>query len=246
MFADSMLETSWAQRSRRNWTTLTSFGVQGLVVGFLLLLPLVRPVGLPFLKPLPTPVMLAVPAGPPPTAQAHPSPRPADSNMANGKIIMPPSIPRGIRVFEEPEVAAPQIGQTGPYVPERCNPYGGTGWVPYAVGNSTTPLPMPPPPTAKSRPLRVSEMREGDLVRKVQPIYPPLARSARIQGTVVLVAVISKEGAVENLRVVEGHPMLVAAAIDAVRQWRYRPYILNREPIEVETQITVKFSLSGN
>jgi protein TonB len=80
----------------------------------------------------------------------------------------------------------------------------------------------------------------------VQPVYPSLARNARIQGTVVLSAVISKAGTIENLRVVSGHPLLVTAAIEAVSQWRYRPYILNREPIEVETQIMVNFSLAGN
>ena len=78
------------------------------------------------------------------------------------------------------------------------------------------------------------------------PSYPPLARSARIQGPVVLAAVISKAGTIENLRALSGHPMLVPAAIEAVSQWRYRPYILNSEPIEVETQITVNFMLSGN
>ena len=89
-------------------------------------------------------------------------------------------------------------------------------------------------------------MSEGDLIHKVLPTYPPLARSARIQGQVVLQAVISKQGAIENLRVLAGHPMLVPAAIEAVRQWRYRPYVLNNEPVEVETQVTVNFSLGGN
>lgn len=89
-------------------------------------------------------------------------------------------------------------------------------------------------------------MLEGNLIRRVEPVYPPLARSARIQGSVVLVALISKAGTIENLRAVAGHPMLVPAAVNAVSQWRYRPYILNSEPIEVETQITVNFSLSGN
>jgi len=84
------------------------------------------------------------------------------------------------------------------------------------------------------------------LVHKVLPTYPPLARSARIQGQVVLQAMISKQGAIENLRVLSGHPMLVPAAIDAVRLWRYRPYVLNNEPVEVETQVTVNFSLEGN
>jgi protein TonB len=89
-------------------------------------------------------------------------------------------------------------------------------------------------------------MSEGNLIRKVQPAYPSLARAARIQGSVVLQAVISKEGAIENLKVLTGHPMLVQSAIDAVRQWRYRPYILNGDPVEVETQITVNFSLAGS
>jgi len=89
-------------------------------------------------------------------------------------------------------------------------------------------------------------MSEGNLVRKVQPAYPQLARTARIQGSVVLQAVISKEGAIENLKVLTGHPLLVQSAIDAVRQWRYRPYILNGDPIEVETQIVVNFSLAGS
>jgi len=89
-------------------------------------------------------------------------------------------------------------------------------------------------------------MLEGSLIRRVQPVYPPLARSARIQGSVVLSALISKVGTIENLHALSGPPMLVPAAIDAVSQWRYRPYILNSEPIEVETQITVNFYLAGN
>jgi protein TonB len=88
-------------------------------------------------------------------------------------------------------------------------------------------------------------MMEGNLIYRVQPSYPPLARSARIQGTVLLRAIISRTGTIENLQTISGHPMLVGAAIDAVRQWRYRPYILNGDPVEVETQVTVKFLLSG-
>src|SRR6202007_2585930 len=99
---------------------------------------------------------------------------------------------------------------------------------------------------ARIAPVRVSHMSEGNLVHKVLPAYPPLARSARIQGQVLLQAVISKEGVIENLRLIAGHPMLVPAAIEAVPQWRYRPYVLNNEPVEVETQITVNFALGSN
>ncbi len=89
-------------------------------------------------------------------------------------------------------------------------------------------------------------MLEGSLIRRVQPVYPPLARTAHIQGSVVVDALISKAGTMENVHAISGHPMLVPAAIDAVSQWRYRPYILNSEPIEVETQITVNFYLGGS
>jgi protein TonB len=88
-------------------------------------------------------------------------------------------------------------------------------------------------------------MLQGSLIRRVEPVYPSLAKTAHIQGPVVLVAVISKEGAIENLRLLSGHPMLVPAAIHAVSQWRYKPYILNNEAIEVETQITVNFVLAN-
>lgn len=86
---------------------------------------------------------------------------------------------------------------------------------------------------------------QGYLVQRVQPDYPPLARQARVQGTVVLAATINKQGRIENLQVASGPPMLVAAAIEAVRRWRYRPFLLNGEPVEVSTSITIVFSLSG-
>jgi protein TonB len=91
----------------------------------------------------------------------------------------------------------------------------------------------------------VSRIMEGNLIYKVQPDYPPLARQARIQGAVVLQAVISREGTIEKLQVMSGHPMLGPSALAAVKQWRYRPYFLNGEPVEVETQVTVNFILGG-
>src|SRR5664280_2940587 len=86
---------------------------------------------------------------------------------------------------------------------------------------------------------------QGLLISKVQPTYPPLARLARIQGTVVLHALIGKDGSIQDLSVVSGHPMLIQAAMDAVKQWRYKPYLLNGEPVLMETTINVNFELSG-
>jgi protein TonB len=82
------------------------------------------------------------------------------------------------------------------------------------------------------------------LVNRVQPVYPPLARQTRISGTVRLHAIIGKDGSVQQLEVLSGHPLLVQAALDAVRQWRYRPTLLNGEPVEVDTTIDVIFSLN--
>ena len=82
-------------------------------------------------------------------------------------------------------------------------------------------------------------------MNKTTPIYPPIAKAARVPGTVVLQATISKQGTIEDLHVVSGPAMLQQAALDAVRQWRYRPYLLNNEPVEVETTVNVIFTLGG-
>jgi protein TonB len=98
------------------------------------------------------------------------------------------------------------------------------------------------PDTTKPRP--VSVVMESNLLHRVQPQYPAIARQIRLQGDVIIRAVISRAGAIEQATVLSGSPLLASAALDAVKQWRYRPYSLNGEPVEVETQITVKFILN--
>jgi len=105
--------------------------------------------------------------------------------------------------------------------------------------SSASPLPTPKGQTVEV----ASGISQGLLVSQVAPVYPAVARSARVQGTVTLLAVIAKDGTVENLSLVSGHPLLVSAAMDAVKQWRYRPYVLNGQPVEVMTQINVNFQL---
>jgi protein TonB len=93
--------------------------------------------------------------------------------------------------------------------------------------------------------IRVSQgVTQGMVIRKVEPKYPKIALGARIVGIVLLKAVIGKDGDIKELQVVSGHPILVPAAIDAVKQWRYRPYLLNGEPVEVETNVIVTFQIS--
>ncbi len=99
---------------------------------------------------------------------------------------------------------------------------------------------------AAPRKIAVSQgVLAGNLLVKPEPVYPAIAKAARVQGTVTLAATISKTGTIENLTVVSGPPMLAQAAVEAVRRWRYRPYLLNGEPVEVQTEVTVSFTL-GN
>jgi protein TonB len=240
MFADSLLESNLS-RSHRGWTTLASFAMQTLGVAILLMLPLLYTEGLPKLHLLSVSAPIGPPPGPPPTAQRHSAAVVRQSNMINGIVVAPQSIPTHIGTVVED--SAPQ--DSAPC--SVCVP-GGTGSLASnnpIIGSIGTALPVvaSPPPTA--HPPRISHMMEGNLIYKVQPVYPPLARAARIQGAVVIRAIISRNGSIENLQTLSGHPMLVGAALDAVRQWRYRPYILNGDPVEVETQVTVNFSLSG-
>jgi periplasmic protein TonB len=242
MFAET-LDSSWTDRTRRGWTTLTSFGLQALITAVLLLLPLLRPTGLPSFHQLSTPVSLGQPLAETSAVRAHAGSQPLPDRPAVFIFRQPSPIPGGTRAASNDSL--PETTGLGPYVPG--SPIGGDprGLPGFFESGSRPVLPAAPPPVV-ARPLRLSHMSEGDLIRKMQPTYPPLARSARIQGIVVLQAVISKQGTIENVTVLTGHPMLVPAAIAAVRQWRYRPYILNSEPVEVETQITVNFSLAGN
>lgn len=241
MFADSLLESHWANRAQRGWTTVASFALQALCVGVVIMLPLLYTEGLPKLHLL----SMGAPIGPPPGRRAaeahHPSTAAPQSNRSTSIIVAPPEVPRGID--RSGPVPVPEESGCPTCVPGSTGEIASTNFIPGSIG--IAPVIVPPPPVPVARPPRVSRMMEGNLVHKVQPAYPPLARSARIQGAVVLRAIISKGGTIENLQVLSGHPLLVPAAIDAVRQWQYRPYNLNGEPVEVETQVTVNFILSG-
>jgi protein TonB len=167
------------------------------------------------------------------------------SNLADNVMIEPARIPTHVEMIQETS-APPQINyDNGPGVPGSTGK--GSGGDVWKSLSDAPPRPSPPPPPAQPvRQFRASSLLQGSIIRKVQPIYPVLAKNAHIQGAVVLEALISKSGRIENLQLVSGHPMLVPATIEAVRQWQYKPYILNGEAIEVETQITVNFTLSEN
>ena len=242
MFADSLLDSHWTNRSRRGWTTLASFGLQALAVGFVISLPLLYTEGLPKLHL----ISVGAPIGAPPGQRVPATQRPATGRPHNRFLsnifTAPQVIPHGLS-HDVDLAPVEEVDVCPTCVPGATGAPGVNNWVIDSIGNNATVAPPPPKPVAHLP--RVSRMMEGNLIYRVQPVYPPMARTARIQGPVVLKAIISKSGAIENLQVISGHPMLVKAAIDAVGQWRYRPYILNDEPVEVETQVTVNFLLSG-
>ena len=241
MFEDSLVESSGRLAQRSPWTTAFSFAAQMLVAGVLVLLPLIYTDALPkqqLMSFLEAPAPLPVAA---PKALTKASVAKHVSELDNGALRPPAEIPKNIAMVKDEK--PPAGGETG--IP------GSIPGVPNAAPNTlmadlirNTPVALPKVVVQK---VRVSSgVAEGLLVHQVKPQYPPLARQARIQGTVVLQAVIGKDGKVQNPQVVSGHPMLTQAAIEAVKQWRYKPYSLNGEPVEVDTQININFTLSGS
>jgi protein TonB len=244
MFADSLYDSASSHRFRGARAVFFSFGLQSLGIAVLFLLPLIYTQALPHLSLLGQLVAPTAPPGPPPpTGPARARSSQPESNMLGTELVMPARIPQTVANFTESDV--PPAPDLGSWIPGATGPSGTRNVVADLFGNGVRAMPVAPPPTPSVHPTRVSHMMEGNLIHRVQPEYPALARQAHIQGAVVLRAVISREGKIENLQSLSGHPMLVPAAIDAVRQWRYHPYLLNDQPVEVETTVTVNFVLSG-
>jgi protein TonB len=184
------------------------------------------------------------PPPPPPAAAPVKIVKQIQTDIVNGQLRTPTKIPEKVQMIKEEEAPPPAMASTGVVggVPGGV-PGGSMGGVMGSILSST---PVAVPKVATPQRVRVSQgVSAGLLVRKVNPNYPPLARQARIQGQVLLQAEISKDGSIQNLRLISGHPMLAPAAIEAVKQWKYKPYLLNGEPVEVETQVQVNFTLSG-
>ncbi|MGA3089390.1 MAG: TonB family protein [Terriglobales bacterium] len=244
MFEDSLIESGNKLKTRRLSTTIISFMLQVGLICVLILIPLIYTDALPktqlmtFLVAPPPP-----PPPPPPPAAAPVRVVKMVSEVINGQLRAPTKIPEKVQMIKEEE-APPDLGAGG--VPGGV-PGGIPGGAPGGVmGSVLSSVPTAAPKIAIPQRVRVSQgVSTGLLIRKVQPSYPPLAKQARIQGQVVLQAEISKDGTIQNLQLISGHPMLAPAAIEAVKQWRYKPYLLNGEPVAVETQVVVNFSLSG-
>jgi periplasmic protein TonB len=245
MFEDSLLESGGKLKTKRGLTTTISILCQIGVVIVLVLIPLIFTEALPKTQLLTFLVAPPPPPPPPPPAAApvHVQ-KQIQTDIVNGELRTPTKIPQKVQMIKEDEAPPPSMASAGVVggVPGGV-PGGSMGGV---IGGIISNTPVAVPKIAAPTRVRVSSgVVSGLLVRKVPPAYPPLARQARIQGKVILQAQISKDGTIQNLQLVSGHPMLAPAAIEAVKQWKYRPYLLNGEPVEVETQVEVNFTLSG-
>lgn len=248
LFSDSLLQNE-GQKVRQTWATVASFILQCIMLGVLLLLPLYFTQELPKSQLLTFLVAPPPPPPPPPAAQqaARIMKQIQSDLLSGGQLRTPTRIPQKVQMIREEEAPPPMPGAGGVVggVPGGI-PGGQLGGVIGGIVNSSSNLAYVPKlqPVVPQR-VRVSQgVTNGLLLNKVTPQYPPIARAARIQGNVVLKAIIGKEGTIQDLQLVSGHPMLVPAAIEAVRQWRYRPYLLNGQPVEVETSVTVIFVLA--
>ena len=242
MFDEMVVSSPNPKKTNKPWTVLVSMLFQMLFLAVLILIPLIYTEALP--RTLMATMLTAPPPPPPPPPPPAATPvvhvKPQVHLMDAGKLVQPKVIPKDIKIIKEdaPDMSA---GMTGgvPGGVAGGSMGGVIGGVIGGMGGAP-----PPPRPVQQRIRQGGAVQAALLVNKVQPVYPPLARQTRISGTVRLHAIISKSGQVEQLEVISGHPLLVRAAMDAVQQWRYKPTLLNGEPVEVDTTIDVIFSLN--
>jgi protein TonB len=243
MFFEDVLVSAPGRTRRNPWAYAVSIILQTILLGVLILIPLL------YTEALPRQELLSWVVAPPPPPPPPPPPAPTVqprvvkkvSLVEAGKLRAPTKIPERITMIREEDMPVEAVGVVGG-VPGGVAGGSLGGVIGGVIGG--IPSAAPPPPPEPPKRIRVSSgVQEARKVRNVDPVYPPLAKQARIQGTVKLEAVIGKDGGIQNLTVLSGHPLLVQAALDAVSQWRYQPTLLNNEPVEVVTFIDVVFKL---
>ncbi|MFN3322078.1 MAG: energy transducer TonB [Bryobacteraceae bacterium] len=252
MFEQTFVENTG--KTKKTTAVMASFGLQIGLVALLIIIPLLNPEMLP--KTQLTSLLIVPPPPPPPPpppAAAPPKvvkvvPRQFDA----GKLMAPKQIPKEIAMIKEDDLPPPMSGAVGVVggVPGGIPGGAAGGVIGGILGSVPSAAPPPPPPVKEEKPATPQRIRVGGnvqaarLIRQPRPAYPPLAKQARIQGTVKFNAIIGKDGTIQNLQLVSGHPLLIPSATEAVKQWVYQPTLLNGEPVEVVTQIDVNFTLS--
>ena len=246
MFEDSLMESGGKLKTKQGATTAISFILQILLIGVLVLLPLV------FTEALPKQQLMTFLVAPPPPPPPPPPPaatpeikivKKMQSDLDNGQLRTPTTIPKKVQMIKEDE-PPPSTGVAGVVggVPGGV-PGGAMGGVLGSIINSA---PAVVPKAATPQRVRVSQgVSQGLLMRQVKPTYPAAGASGAYSGNGGSAGCHQQGWFIENLHLVSGHPMLAPAAIEAVKQWKYKPYFLNGEPVEVETTINVNFTLAG-
>ena len=238
MFNELLESSSRRKSTNAGWSVIVSAIIEISALLVLVLIPLIYTQALPKAM-LATLLVAPPPPPPPPPPPVKTITKPIARLIQSGKLMQPRAIPKDVAVFKEAELP--------PDVTSNASQSGVFGGIPgegLIAGNGSV---VPPPPKAAA-PARIKQggaVTAASIITQTPPVYPPLARQARIQGGVVLHAIIDREGKVAQLEVVSGHPLLVQSALDAVKQWRYKPTQLNGEPVEVDTTIQVTFTMAG-
>jgi len=244
MFSDCLLDETAHEVKRKTFSTVGSFIFQCILLAFMALLPLMFTEALPKAQLLT--FLIAPPPPPPPPPPAAPMVKVVRETdvLNNGGLRTPSRIPKKVEMIKEEE--APPPAPTGGVVGGIPGgiPGGQLGGVIGGIISSTSMAAVPKLEPVKR--IRVSQgVTQGLLIRKIQPPYPAIALAARITGVVELKAIIGKDGNIKELQALSGPPLLIPAAINAVKQWHYRPYLLNGEAVEVETSVTVTFQFAS-
>jgi protein TonB len=242
MFEDSTFESSGKIKSKSKYWMIFTFVTNGSVLLLLILIPLIYP------EALPKAAMQMALVAPPPPPPPPPPPAPPEavhvvrvqSEMMNNQLTAPTRIPHDIKMVTTREAPPTQSFGVAGMEGLGGGSNGGVMGAVFGDANKTKVKAEAPKKVNIS-----AGVAQGMILQKTQPIYPPIAKAARVSGTVILQATISKSGTIEGLHVVSGPAMLQQAALDAVKSWRYRPYLLNGEPVEVETTVNVIFTLGG-
>jgi periplasmic protein TonB len=238
MFHETLLESSPTSARRRRWPMATAFAFQVLIAIALVAVPLLSAGVIPLTSPLmPVPISYEKPVAEKPNKPAT-GPAAAGPAVPTREIATMTGRSSSLSWRTRPTGDSPVGDAPVPCFEARC-----------IAGASATPslfiggqLVKPPRP---SGPVRMSRIDPGMLINRVVPEYPPMAGRTGVQGEVKLHAIIGRDGSIQSLTVISGHPFLIQAAMEAVQQWKYRPYVLNGETVEVDTFITVNFKRSN-
>src|ERR1700733_11807955 len=231
MFESSLMESGGQIKTKSKYWMIGTFIFNGAILATMILIPLLSPEALP---------KTAMTGMLPPPPQQIVKPVKMVSEVDQG-LHAPTKIPKDIRKLKEEAPPSQMAGVAG--MGGMGSGSGVPGGVMGGIGNAPAPVVKVAPPKG---PARVSSgVVAGNKLSAANPVYPPITSAAHVSGAVVLHAIISKSGSIENLEVISGPEMLRNAATEAVRSWRYKPYILNGEPTEVETTVTVNFNFGG-